>query len=69
MSFLLLSARRGIGIAYGMLSACTGALLGGYLTSRLGGYPATHWLPLLVACFNGALFLWLIRLFTPRRYL
>ncbi|MCR4432858.1 MAG: hypothetical protein NUV70_02275 [Caldiserica bacterium] len=68
-SHLLFPAKRGIGITYGILTACTGALLGGYLTARLGNFPANHWLPLLVACFNGALFFWMIRLFSPRRYL
>ncbi|MCR4427803.1 MAG: hypothetical protein NUV68_00445 [Caldiserica bacterium] len=66
---LLFPAKRGIGLSYGILTACTGALLGGFLTSNLGNYPSTHWLPLLVSCFNGALFYWLVRLFSPRRFL
>lgn len=68
-SHLLFPAKRGIGIAYGMLSACTGALIGGYLAAELGGFSATHWIPLLASSFNAALFFWMIRLFSPRRYL
>jgi uncharacterized membrane protein YeaQ/YmgE (transglycosylase-associated protein family) len=69
LSHFLFPAKRGIGIAYGILTACTGALIGGYLTVSLGHFEATHWLPLFVSAFNGALFFWLIRLFSPRRYL
>jgi uncharacterized membrane protein YeaQ/YmgE (transglycosylase-associated protein family) len=61
--------RKAIGIGSGTIVAVVGAVLGGYLCNVLVKVPATHWITLLAASVLGLLFLWIVRLFSPRRIL
>jgi uncharacterized membrane protein YeaQ/YmgE (transglycosylase-associated protein family) len=69
LSYGFFPMRKAIGLGSGTIVAVVGAVLGGYLFNVLAKYPATHWITLLAASVLGLLFLWLVRLFSPRRIL
>lgn len=67
MTHVFFPQRRGLTLAQGTLVAVVGALVSGFLTVRLGGFSGIHWLSLLSSFAGAVVFLWPVRLFSPRR--